>query len=126
VRHLLFGLIFLQVAACESCASPLTPRPPIPVADAGPQLTPPPAPPPTPHPVVVVDAGPPPAPAWAPGVGEACANIRAVGCAEGGSNCPSNLQRAVVKRLTTVPLACLATAKSKAAVRACGSFVACP
>jgi len=124
VKHLLFALLTLQSAACESCASPPTPVPPVPVADAGPPPTPTPVPPP-PASVVVADAGPPPAPEYAPGVGEACANIAAVGCAEGGPSCASSLQKAVVKRLTTVPFVCLTTAQSKAAVRACGSFVAC-
>ena len=53
-------------------------------------------------------------------------NITAVGCAEGGTSCAGALQKAVAKRLTNVPLACLSAARSKAAVRACGGFVACP
>jgi len=120
VNHLLFGVLALHLAACESCASAPRPMPPVPITDAG--LTPAPTPP---APVVVADAGLPPAPEHAPGVSEACANIAAVGCAEGGPSCPSSLQKAIVKRLTTVPLACLSTAQSKAAVRACGGFVAC-
>ena len=128
MKHLLLGLFLFQVVACDSCAPPPTPVPPTPVppdsiADAGP--TPPPAPPTPPHPVVVADAGPPPEPNWGPGVREACVNIAAIGCAEGGTSCAGALQRAVAKRLTNVPLACLSAARSKAAVRACG-FVACP
>lgn len=120
MKHLLFGLLVLQLAACESCASPPVPLPPVSVADSGP--------PPVPAPPVsvgVADAGTPPAPVAAAGVSEVCANIAAIGCAEGGPSCASSLQKAVAKRLTTVPLTCLNAARSKAAVRACGSFVAC-
>jgi len=126
VKHLLYGLLFFQLAACESCASPPTPVPPVPIEDAGPPPIPPPTPAPAPPaPVVIVDAGPPPAPAPAPGVREACASITAAGCAEGGSSCERSLQTAVTRRLTAVPLACLSAARSKAAIRACGTFVAC-
>ena len=124
MKHLLLGLFLFQLIACDSCAPPPTAVPPTPVppdsvVDAGP--TPPPAPPP----LVVVDAVPPPQPDLAPGVREACLNITAIGCAEGGASCAGALQRAVAKRLTNVPLACLSAAGAKAAVRACG-FVACP
>lgn len=125
MKHLLCGLL-LQLAACESCAPPPTPVPPVPIEDAGPAPIPSSTPAPVPPaPTVIVDAGPPPAPAPAPGVREACASIAAAGCAEGGSSCGRSLQTAVAKRLTAVPLACLSAARSKAAVRACGSFVAC-
>lgn len=126
MKHLFCGLLFLQLAACESCASPPTPLPPVPIEDAGPAPMPSPTPAPVPPaPVVVVDAGPPPAPAPPSSVREACASITAAGCAEGGSSCERSLQTAVTKRLTVVLLACLSAARSKAAVRACGSFVAC-
>lgn len=135
MRHLLFGLLFFQTAACDSYAPlPPMPVPPVPVVDAGPipspgpVPTPGPSPSPTPAPpapVLVADAGPAPHPEFAPGVVEACANLATLGCAEGRSSCASSLQSAVIKRLTNVQLGCLTVAPSKAAVRACGSFVAC-
>ena len=121
MKYLLLVLFLFQVVACDSCVRPPTPAPPAPVVDAGP--TPPPAP--SPPPLVVVDAGPTPQPDWAPGVRDACLNITAIGCTEGGTSCAGALQKAAAKRLTNVPLACLSAARSKAAVRACG-FVACP
>ena len=124
MNRLLFALLCFHSVACESCALPPKPAPPIPTADAGPAPAPAPVPTP-PVPVVVADAGPPVAPPFAPGVREACDNIAAVGCPEGGPRCFGSVQAAVAKRLTTVPLACLTAARSKAAVRACGSFVAC-
>lgn len=117
-------LCLFAVLACNSCVPQPPPVPPVVVVDAGP--TPAPAPP-SPPPVVIVDAGPPaPEPIIDPSVRGACANLAALHCAEGMPGCEVALQKAFVSRLTTVPLDCLISARSKGDVRACGRFVACP
>lgn len=55
----------------------------------------------------------------------ACANLAAVGCAEGKvSNCAATMDHVLSEHLTTVNLTCLTTKKTKAELRACG-FVVC-
>lgn len=79
--------------------------------------------PPTPD---ASDAAPPPPPqdASTPSA-TACANLAAVGCAEGKvSNCAATLDHVVATKLTTVDVPCLASRKTKAELRACG-FVEC-
>jgi len=57
--------------------------------------------------------------------GAACANLAAVGCPEGAMpDCAAVLQRMVVARLTSINVACLASALTPVAVQACGG-VAC-
>ena len=56
----------------------------------------------------------------------ACANLAAIGCQEGAKpNCAAVMQRAQESAITDLHPACLATATSKEAARACGS-VRCP
>lgn len=84
-----------------------------------------PAPAPAPTPVPVPDAGAAGAPPAPPPTAEqaACDNLARVGCPEGEDPlCVAVLTRG--ETLTKVPLACLAGAKSAAAVQACG-FVRC-
>jgi hypothetical protein len=57
--------------------------------------------------------------------GAACANLAAVGCPEGAMpDCAAVLQRMRVARLTSINVACLASALTPVAVQACGG-VAC-
>lgn len=122
MKNLVLLLLCLFAVACNSC----TPQP---------SPLPPPAPSPSP-PVVVADAGtamggaspvdPGPEPVVDPGVRLACDNLSALHCAEGMAGCYAVLQKVVAERLTSVPLACLVAAHSKADVHACGKFVACP
>ena len=59
----------------------------------------------------------------------ACANLVALGCAEGspdgGVSCVATCQHAQATKVTDLKPSCLLSAKSKADARACGS-VACP
>jgi len=56
----------------------------------------------------------------------ACANLKKLGCKEGvDTSCTPTCQKMVAKKIVTVPLSCLAKAKTKAAARACGG-VDCP
>lgn len=51
----------------------------------------------------------------------ACANLAAIGCADGvAPNCASVLQQTVVERMTTTSVACLTSSKSLDEARACG------
>lgn len=113
-------LLVGALVACNSCV---------------PQPAPSPSPsPPGPVPTVIVDAAPPPVtdaapgptPDIDPGVRDACANLAALHCAEGMAGCDVVMQKALVQRLTVVPLDCLVGAHSKSDVHACGKFVACP
>lgn len=63
-----------------------------------------------------------------PGVtcASACANLAQLGCPEGISpKCVPTCERIQGSRITDVKPDCLATAKDKAAVRACGLSVRC-
>lgn len=87
----------------------------------------PPSPPPTPDASDAGhrDAGPSPN---ATPTQRACGNLASLGCAEGvDDKCVVVLDRAIAARLTTFNLACLASAKTKAEIRACPpANVACP
>jgi hypothetical protein len=112
--------VALLVASSPSCNPP--PDPVTPPAPA-------PAPIPTiPPPLPVVDAGPPaPPPAPAPGdaYDDACAAMKAAGCHAGADpTCAATMRHADHDGITKVPVACLGSAKTKAAVRACG-FTKC-
>ncbi|HTA88919.1 MAG TPA: hypothetical protein VK745_05065 [Polyangiaceae bacterium] len=112
MKKLLFLALF--TFACNSCAA------------SSPSPAPSPTQPAPQPPVVVVDAAPGPQPDVDPGVRDACANLATLHCAEGMSGCPAALQKALNERLVAIPLDCLVAATSKAAVHACGAFVACP
>ena len=58
-------------------------------------------------------------------IARACQNLATLGCAEGNASCVTTMQHAQSTGITDLKPACLAAAKSKADVRACGS-VACP
>lgn len=112
MRNALFGYVIAGIALV---ACPPDPLPPDGGTDAGP---------PTP----VADAGPPPAPvdASTPAVA-ACANLAALGCPEGAAaTCAPTIDHVLAVKLTPLNVACLTSAKSKTAVRACGPFVRCP
>ena len=76
------------------------------------------------------DAAPAPAdaaPAPLTACGKACVNLAALGCSEGSAaNCASTCDKAQSARLTDMHPDCLAAAKDKAAIRACGPAVKCP
>lgn len=115
MKKLLALVQLASLLACNSCVSTPAPAPvsvPTAVVDAGP--------------APVSDAAPAPQPDVDPGVRDACAKLAALHCAEGMSGCGAVLQKVLDERLTPVPLDCLVAATSKDAVRACGSFVACP
>lgn len=79
--------------------------------------------PPKPAPVGL-DASRPPGDASTAAV-SACANLAALGCIEGtAGNCAATIDHVAATRLTRIDVACIASASSKAAVRACGG-VAC-
>jgi hypothetical protein len=69
----------------------------------------------------------PPTPTPLPATYEsACANLAAMGCADGkATTCAATLQRMVEGRITRVDVACLATARDFPSARACGG-VKCP
>jgi len=67
---------------------------------------------------------PPPPPLTDP-VDIACANLAEAGCPEAGPLCVVVLRKAITARLTVVPVVCLDSAHTKAAVRLCGKFVGC-
>ena len=71
---------------------------------------------PQPVPTPTVDAGSP--------YSAACANLAALGCADGTApNCASVLQQMVDGRMSrTLNLSCLATATTKAAAEQCGAL----
>lgn len=51
----------------------------------------------------------------------ACANLRTLECIEGtAGNCAATLDHVAATRLTRIDVACIASATSKAAARACG------
>ena len=87
------------------------------------QPTPTPAPVPTPAPPApVLDAEPRPAP---DSYDDACAVLARLGCPEGKApNCAATMRHADEGALTVVPLACITSATTVPAVRACG-FVRC-
>jgi hypothetical protein len=72
------------------------------------------------------DAAPPPAPdAGATACNIACAQMALAGCPEGlDPSCAKTCQHVVDTTLTTLPLDCLARARTKDDVHACG--VKCP
>jgi len=68
-------------------------------------------------PAPVADAGPTPRADTV----QACANLAALGCAEGvDASCVSTFDRIVSARLILIDPSCLAAARSKADARACG------
>ena len=71
---------------------------------------------PQPVPTPTVDAGSPYA--------AACANLAAIGCADGTApNCPAILGQMVASRMSrTLDVPCLTTATTKAAAEACGAL----
>jgi len=114
----LFALGLL--ALLPSCPpSPTPPAPPEAGADAS--LIVPDAAPLVDAAPVAVDAGP------STPCSRACANMAALGCSEGTAlNCASTCEKAQSTRIIDMKPDCLASAKDKAAVRACTSSVKCP
>jgi hypothetical protein len=49
-----------------------------------------------------------------------CANLRALGCAEGNATCERTCDHVLDAAIVDLRPACVTAAKSKAAVRACG------
>ena len=101
---------------------PAPPSPPL-SWDAGP---PQPLVPPAPSPTVPPAPSPPSPP---PPVGDAydsaCANEKALGCSAGlAADCAASMRNADKGHITHVPVACLTSAKSLVALKACG-FVTC-
>lgn len=104
-------LIVAVALALEACP----PSPALP--DASPDAAPP--------PIAVVDAAPPLQPDASTPSLAACANLAALGCAEGkAANCAATVDHVVAEKLTPVNVACLTSAKTKAGARACG-FASC-
>lgn len=104
---------------------------PVPTPPPAPTPVPPPVPPPAP----VVDAGAPPAPAPVPvppppapsppasPYAAACANLATIPCPVGAdTSCPLALEHMVTVLRMDPHVACLTTARTVAAVRACGSL----
>jgi len=99
VKFALFAALALATQGC-----PPSPAPPAPDA---------------------ADAAPPPAQDASSSSAAACANLAAVGCAEGRApNCGATIDHVLAEHLTPVDVACLSSAKTKAAAHACG-FVEC-
>jgi hypothetical protein len=93
---------FLFVAAMALCACPSPPNPPVP--DSG-------------DAALLGDANP---------AAAMCSNLAALGCAEGlDPSCAVVVAHTMDTGLTKVNAACIASATSKEAARACG-FVRCP
>jgi len=115
-------LVFFLVA-CNACQVQTTPNPP---PSPTPTSTVPVQPPDvTTVTVIPMDGSAPLPPVVGDVYADACAAMKAAGCAEGASvNCASTIRHADQAGITKVPLACLASAKGAAAVRACG-FVTC-
>jgi hypothetical protein len=108
-----FAFLAVAVLAMQGC--PPSPTPPAPDAS---DAAPPPVADAAPAPIPSVDASTPST--------QACVNIARLGCAEGAiSNCAATLDHVDATKITKIDIACLAAAKTKAAVRACGS-IACP
>jgi hypothetical protein len=114
---LIASLLLCGIGACATLNG--CPDQPASVPDAG-------SPAPAPAPVT------PPAPTASPPedpTTAACAQLAALGCQEGlASNCAVTLRKVADAGVGfgVSQLACLASAASKAAVRGCGPFVACP
>lgn len=122
------GLLLGAWPSCNPPPEPVPPPAPAPApaqADAGspvPPPTPPPVPPPAPTPPT-----PPPAPAPVGDVyDDACRSLLGAGCPEGKApNCAERMRSADRAGLVKVPVGCLASAGTVAAIRACGSFAPC-
>lgn len=108
MRMLIGSIVMTAVSLAAEC--PPSPAPPGPDAsDAGPP--------------VARDASA-PVDASSPSA-TACANLAALGCTEGkAANCAATIDHVLAEHLTTVNVACLSGAKTKAAAHACG-FVEC-
>jgi hypothetical protein len=105
VRRLIVALLLCAPA----CGPKPTPNPPVPAVDAGADTRPDAAPP------VIVGAG------CAP----ACAVLSWLGCVEGrptpnGDSCDAVCERARAFPNFSLPTACISTARTVGAVRACG------
>lgn len=102
---LIIGLLLVH-----GCPSPLPQPQPVPpdAADASPPLA---------------DGAPfPPTPA-----GNACENLRAVGCSEGmAANCVAVLEHNEIGHLVNLNLPCLASKKTKEEIRQCSKSIICP
>lgn len=119
-----FAVLATFALAMQACPPSPAPVPP----DASDASSPPPPDPPDASPTI--DAAPPAPDASTDGGSSlcalACANLVALGCAEGKApNCVATCQHTQASPITDLHTACVATKRTKADVRACGS-VACP
>jgi hypothetical protein len=93
---------------------------------------PPPTPTPPPVPTATADAAPKPVPPTPPApkpagdvYDQACATELLFGCPEGvPADCAAVIRHVAAGKITTVPAACIAAAKSAVEIRACG-FAKC-
>lgn len=119
-------LVVLPGASCNPRPAPGPAPTPLPSsqADAGRPL-PPPTPPPVP-PAPPAPPAPPPGPALGDVYDRACAAELAAGCSEGKDpKCAARMRDEAGAKIVVVPADCLAAAKTKVAVRACGSYASC-